>query len=138
MSDSPPKPDVGESSVSAYGDLLGIKIDSVADGKAQCSIKLAAQHLNNGGRVHGGVLTSLADSAAGMAVRSIRPAGKLSATTDLTIAFIRPPRGESLRAIAEIVHAGKHLVRTEIAIYSDDRLVAKTSATFMLFNAIPD
>ena len=121
--------------MSPYGDFLGIKILEVADGKARCSLELKDHHLNNGGRVHGGVLTSLADTAAGVAVRSVRPEGKLSATTDLSISFIRPPQGKTLEAEALIIHAGKRLFRAEVAIFSDEKLVAKTNATFMLVDA---
>ncbi len=121
--------------MSPFGDFLGIKIEEYGAGKAHCSIELKKHHLNNGGRVHGGVLTSLADTAAGVAVRSIRPEGKLSATTDLSIAFIRPPQGKTIEAFAEVIHAGKQLFRTEIAVYSDSKLVAKSSATFMLVAA---
>jgi uncharacterized protein (TIGR00369 family) len=121
--------------MSPYGDFLGIKILEVADGKARCSLELKDHHLNNGGRVHGGVLTSLADTVAGVAVRSVRPEGKLSATTDLSISFIRPPQGKTLEAEALIIHAGKRLFRAEVAIFSDEKLVAKTNATFMLVDA---
>ena len=119
-------------SMSPYGKFLGIKLESAVAGKARCSIKLEPHHLNTGGRVHGGVLTSLADTAAGVAVRTIRPEGTFSATTDLSIAFIRPPQGGTLEAIAEVIHAGKQLVRTEIAISDAGKLVAKITATFML------
>ena len=80
--------------MSPYGDFLGIQIGELAAGRAVCSMTLMDHHLNNGGRVHGGVLTSLADTAAGAAVRTLRPAGKASATTDLNVAFIRPPLGD--------------------------------------------
>jgi len=122
----------GELPSSPYGDFLGIEIVEAAGGKSVCHLQLKDHHMNTGGRVHGGVLTSLADTAAGVAVRSIRPEGKSSATTDLSIGFIRPPLGESIEAHAEVIHAGKRLFRTEIAVYSDGKLVAKTNATFML------
>ena len=121
--------------ISPYGDFLGIEILEFANGKAKCRMDLKDHHLNNGGRVHGGVLTSLADTAAGVAVRSVRPEGKLSATTDLSISFIRPPQGASLEAEAEIIHAGKRLFRAEITIFSNEKLVAKTNATFMIVDA---
>lgn len=120
---------------SPYGDFLGIKIVKAAAGKSVCRLALKEHHMNTGGRVHGGVLTSLADTAAGVAVRSVRPEGKLSATTDLSISFIRPPLGETIEAHAEVIHAGKRLFRTEIAVFSDGKLVAKTTATFMLVDA---
>lgn len=118
--------------MSPFGAHLGIELVSEGGGKAVCAVRLKPFHLNNGGRVHGGLLTSLADTAAGVAVRSIRPEGKVSATTDLSIAFIRPPAGDTLLASAEVIHAGKRLFRTEIAILCDDKLIAKTSATFMI------
>jgi uncharacterized protein (TIGR00369 family) len=121
--------------MSPFGNHLGIELISTGDGKAVCAVQLKPFHLNNGGRVHGGVLTSLADTAAGVAVRSKRPDGKLSATTDLSIAFIRPPTGDRLLATAEVIHAGKRLFRTEISIHCDEKLIAKTSATFMIVDA---
>ena len=119
-------------SMSPYGNFLGIELQEISPKRAVCTIQLKDHHLNNGGRVHGGVLTSLADTAAGAAVRSVRPEGKLSATTDLSIAFIRPPMGDTLVAYAEVIHAGRQLFRTEIAIYCEDKLVARTNATFMI------
>ncbi len=121
--------------MSPFGSFIGIEIVDFSDGKARCSVKLQDHHLNNGGRVHGGILTSLADTAAGVAVRTVRPEGKLSATTDLSISFIRPPQGDSLEAVAELVHAGKRLLRTEISIFSADKLVAKSNSTFMIVDA---
>lgn len=118
--------------MSPYGSHLGIELGEYSPGRALCRIKLQAHHYNTGGRVHGGVLTSLADTAAGVAVRTIRPEGKTSATTDLNIAFIRPPQGDNIEAIAEVIHAGKRLFRVEITIHCEGKLIARSSATFMI------
>ena len=122
--------------VSPYGDFLGIQICELTAGRAICAVTLKDHHLNNGGRVHGGVLTSLADTAAGAAVRTMRPAGKSSATTDLNIAFIRPPMGDRLVADAQVIHAGKALFRTEINVCCGDKTVARANATFMLVSPL--
>ena len=82
--------------MSPFGAMIGIEFAEAGQGKAHCRIRLQDHHRNNGGRVHGGVLTALADTAAGVAVRTVRPEGKSSATSDLNIAFIRPPQGETL------------------------------------------
>ena len=118
--------------LSPYGAFIGISIDDFSEGKVTCSVALRDHHLNNGGRVHGGVLTSLADTAAGAAVRTVRPEGKLTATTDQSISFLRAPVGNQLVAVAEVLHAGKRLFRVEIEIFCLEKLVAKTNATFML------
>jgi acyl-CoA thioesterase len=119
-------------SMSPFGNFLGIEVLEFDKGRSKCCLHLKDHHFNNGGRVHGGVLTSLADTAAAVAVRSVRPQGKLSATTDMNIAFIRPPQGQSLEAVAEVIHTGRRLFRTEIAVYSAEKLVAKANATFMI------
>jgi len=117
---------------SPFGEFIGIETLAAADGKAHCRIALREHHMNKGGRVHGGVLTSLADTAAGVAVRTVRPEDSQAATTDLSIAFIRPPTGSSLDAHAEVIHAGRRLFRAEISVFSDEKLVARTTATFMI------
>lgn len=117
---------------SPFAEFIGITVLSAEAGKARCHITLQDHHLNNGGRVHGGVLTALADTAAGLAVRTLRPEGQQSATTDLSIAFIRPPVGPCITADAAVIHAGRRLYRVEISLLSDDKLVARTTATFML------
>jgi len=118
--------------MSPFGRFIGIEIMEFAEGRSKCRLQLQDHHLNNGGRVHGGVLTSLADTAAGVAVRSVRPEGMLSATTDMNVSFIRPPQGQSLEAVAQVIHSGRRLFRTEISVFSDGKLVAKVNATFMI------
>ena len=121
--------------MSPFGGFIGIEILELTEGRSRCSLQLQDHHHNNGGRVHGGVLTSLVDTAAGVAVRSVRPEGKLSATTDLSISFIRPPKGSSIEAVAEVIHSGRQLFRTEISVFSDFKLVARATATFMIVDA---
>ena len=118
--------------ISPFAAFLGISIDEFSRGKVLCSVDLCDHHVNNGGRVHGGFLASLADTAAGAAVRTVRPSGTLTATVDLSISFIRPPASNRLKAIAEVIYAGKRLYRVEIGIFCNEKMVAKTSATFML------
>ena len=77
--------------LSPFGDFLGIEQVSSDDTKSLCRMSLSSSHFNAGGRVHGGVLSSLADTAAGLVVRVYRPEHSVSATTDLSIAFIRSP-----------------------------------------------
>lgn len=117
---------------SPFGEYLGIEVLAAEAGTARCRIHLQDYHRNNGGRIHGGVVTSLADTAAGLAVRTVRPEGKHSATTDLAIAFIRPPLGEFLDAEATVIHAGRRLFRVEVSVTSADKLVGRCTATFML------
>ena len=124
-----------KSTLSPYGAFIGVRIDDCTKRKATCSVELKKHHFNNGGRVHGGVLTSLADTAAGAAVSTVRQKKKFTATTDLSISFIRPPIGKKLIALAEVIHTGKKLFRVEVEIFCSEKLVAKTNLTFMIVEA---
>ncbi len=129
----------GNLAMSPFGSFMGIVIDSFSEGAARCSVEVQPQHFNAGGRVHGGLLTSLADTVAGVAVRTLRPEGATSATTDLNISFIRPPMGDRLEADAVVLHKGKRLVRVEVSVFSmltgdenSRKLVARCNTTFMI------
>ncbi|MEC8803901.1 MAG: PaaI family thioesterase, partial [Pseudomonadota bacterium] len=56
--------------------------------------------------------------------------------TGLNVAFIRPPSGDTLVAIAQVIYAGKALFRTEITVNSDNKLVARANATFMIVSPL--
>ena len=125
--------------LSPFGDFLGIEQVSSDDTKSLCRMSLSSSHFNAGGRVHGGVLSSLADTAAGLVVRVYRPEHSVSATTDLSIAFIRSPLKSHVSAKATLLHAGKRLCRVEVIIvdgdttdFDDARLVARATATFII------
>jgi acyl-CoA thioesterase len=129
--------------LSPFGDFLGIEHIASDDTGAVCRMKLSSNHFNAGGRVHGGALSSLADTAAGLVVRANRPEHSVSATTDLSIAYIRSPLNFCVSAKATLLHAGKRLHRVEIIIVDDDttdfdraRLVARATATFIINKTI--
>jgi acyl-coenzyme A thioesterase PaaI-like protein len=46
--------------------------------------------------------------------------------------------GDTLVATAQVIRAGKALFRTEIGVHSDDKLVAKANATFMIVSPMAD
>lgn len=58
------------------------------------------------GFVHAGVVTGLADHAAGAAYASILPEGKACVTIELKINFMKPAVGDRLAAEARVVSAG--------------------------------
>lgn len=129
--------------LSPFGDFLGIEQIASDDTGLVCRMKLSSNHFNAGGRVHGGALSSLADTAAGLVVRASRPKHSLSATTDLSIAYIRRPLNSCVSAKATLLHAGKRLHRVEIIIVDGDtadfeqaRLVARATATFIINRTI--
>lgn len=58
------------------------------------------------GYVHAGVVTGLADHAAGAAYASVLPEGRACMTIELKINFLKPAQGEKLAAEACVISAG--------------------------------
>ena len=58
------------------------------------------------GYVHAGVVTGLADHAAGAAYASVLPKGRLCLTIELKINFMKPATGDTLAAEAKVISDG--------------------------------
>jgi len=75
---------------SPFETLLGMTIEQAADGQAQVTMPFTVMLANGGGVMHGGAMTTLADTAVAMAVKSLLPPGTVFATTRLSMEFLAP------------------------------------------------
>ena len=114
--------------------LLGMDITHAEPGKIEFRAPIThtlTQHL---GFVHGGVLLSLADTAMSFAGGSVL--GPQVVTSELKINFVRPAKGETLIARAEVVATSKRqcVVRCDVLTLEGDRetLVAVLQGTIAL------
>jgi 1,4-dihydroxy-2-naphthoyl-CoA hydrolase len=84
-----------------------------------------------GGMLHGGVLMSLADSAAALCAFLNLPEGASGTTTvESKTNFLRGVREGTVTAISTPLHKGRRFVVVETALTDDqDRLVAKVTQT---------
>lgn len=64
-------------------------------------------HGSSGPIVHGGLVTTLLDTAMGGACHSLLEGGETFLTADLHSEFLRPTRPGTLRAIGRVVHRTK-------------------------------
>lgn len=120
-----------------YWGLLGIEAIEAEPGRVRKRVVLREDHLNYNNVVHGGVISSLIDSAAGAAVRSMRTMEEIRArphaTSDLHISYLAPATGTELVAEARVIRAGRTAVFTEVEVTTDaGRLVAKGMVTFVI------
>lgn len=86
------------------------------------------------GTVHGGVVTTLMDSAAGCAVLSVTPEGYTIATLDLRIDYLQPAiAGQDMRGFAECYKRTRNLAFVRGIAYHEDRSnpIANFAACFM-------
>lgn len=77
-------------SCAPFENLLHMKIESAADGHAVLSMPFLHQFSQGAGLLHGGALTSLADTAVAIACKSLLPTGTHFATLSLKSTFLAP------------------------------------------------
>jgi uncharacterized protein (TIGR00369 family) len=89
------------------------------------------------GSVHGGVLSTLLDTAAGCAVHSTLPVGRAYTSLDLSVKFLRPVTIETglITATGTVLNAGRRTALAEARLTDHSgRLLAHASSTCLLFD----
>ncbi len=115
--------------------LQGFVPVSAEPGEVVFALDPAEQHYNLISCVHGGILTALCDTAAGLAVHSKLPFGKTCTTLELHINFIRAVSMESGRATCtgRVIHLGNRTATAEARITdSNGRLCAHFGTTLLV------
>ena len=112
---------------------LGNRIDKLKPGFAQVSVKYKKQLTQGYGFLHGGVLASLADTAAAFATRTlIDPEDKL-VTLELKINYTNPVQSDA-KALAKVVHKGRRTAVIDVDVKDkQNRLCAKALITDVIF-----
>lgn len=110
-------------------------LESVEAGRVVFRLRPAGFHYNPIGSVHGGVVATLLDSAAGCAVHSVLPTGVGYTTLDLSVKFLRQLTVETgeVRATAWVVHSGRTtaLAHAELTD-ADERLIAEATSSCLI------
>jgi uncharacterized protein (TIGR00369 family) len=78
----------------------GFRIVAIEPGRAEVALSRRPDLLQFFGHFHGGVITALADQAAGIAVTSSLPSGKIGVTVEIKVNFLSPADGSELVARA--------------------------------------
>ncbi|MER7838117.1 PaaI family thioesterase [Streptomyces sp. NPDC096040] len=87
--------------------LLGTRLAAFGGGEATLELDNREELRQQYGYVHGGVLAYVAENAMAFAAGTVP--GNRPLTTGFTIDYVRPADGESVRARARVVRAGRSL-----------------------------
>jgi acyl-coenzyme A thioesterase 13 len=105
------------------------------------SIKLEGRHMNPGGVLHGGVLTTLMDEATAHAIVTVRGLEVMAeaplATVDMNVSFLAAARpGDELQCEARTLRVGRAVAFAEAEVRRRGRgdLVAKGRFTYAILN----
>jgi uncharacterized protein (TIGR00369 family) len=111
---------------------LGLKVVDAGEGTAVVEMTTTEDMANHSGFVHGGMISTLADSAMGRSLRTLKPGVTRAMSFDLKLSFIAAADiGETLRATGTVIHAGRRTVVAGCRVEGrEGRLVATGSATF--------
>lgn len=124
----------GESS--AFYKLLNMKIEEACDNYARLSIEIEEKHVQFQGAVHGGVIASLADSAAAWAIYGSNNLKGTPVTVEMKINFLIPVQSGKLIAEARNVHEGSKIFVSDVDVKNEKGdLVAKSLVTYYLLKA---
>jgi acyl-CoA thioesterase len=118
---------------SPFYQLLNIKIDEVRESYARLSITIDERHIQLIKTVHGGVIASLADSAAAWAIYSSNELEGIPVTVEMKINFFKPIDSGKLIAEARNVHKGSKIFVGDVEVKNDKNdLIAKSLVTYYL------
>ena len=116
----------------------GMRIVSAEPGKVTMALKKKPELTQFFGHFHGGVITALADHAAGACATTSMPEGKLAVTVEIKVNFLAPADGDEIVARAETIQAGSTLAVVKIEVASQkagaERVCAFGTATMRVMD----
>lgn len=118
-----------------FNAFLGMKVTLMNDGEAEMMIAARPELTGDPFRpaLHGGVLSSLADTVGGLAVFSQVGRTHIASTVDLRIDYLRPGQVDlNIYARAKVLRAGNRVAATHTVVYQEDidRPIATANAVY--------
>jgi uncharacterized protein (TIGR00369 family) len=117
--------------------LVDVERMTADEGRVVFWLRPQEFHYNPIGSVHGGIIATLLDSAAGCSVHSTLPAGVGYTTLDLTIKYLRPVSVQSglLRAEGAVLSKGRRTALAQAQLFDEaEALVAHATSSCLLFD----
>ncbi len=116
---------------------LGFELVEVDEGRAVFTCIPGEHHYNPIGSVHGGLVSTLIDSATGCAVHTTLPKGTGYSTVNLSVDMLRPITDATggLRIEGNVVHRGSRIAiaSAEVIGETDGKIYARGQTTCLIF-----
>ena len=121
---------------SPFSAHIGAEMEELRDGYARLSLVLEPRHTNPNGVMHGGVITTMMDSALGAALGSLRgpEAGRSPhSTVEMNASFLAGARpGDKIVVEGRVLRLGRSIAFGEAEARKGDELIAKGRLTFAI------
>ncbi len=99
---------------------FGAKLSAIAPGRVEITAPIGPGVLQQHGFGHAGLTFALGDTAAGYAALSLMAEGAEVLTAEIKINLLAPARGQSLRAVGEVLKPGRRLVVVRATVLALD------------------
>ncbi|MCH8297424.1 MAG: PaaI family thioesterase [Chloroflexi bacterium] len=130
--DSPSGPD-GYVHESPFAELLDMRVTDPDDGSSTVIMPINPGHLQQAGRVQGGIVVALADYALFRAVKALLKPGEVTTTIEIKINFLAPAEKGELTATAKIISPGRRVMVGEMEVKDQDgKLIAQGLGTYLV------
>lgn len=118
-----------------FNKFLGIEIAHADEGKVRLQLPFRPEYIGDSSRpaLHGGVISTLIDTAGGFAVWTRISIDDRVSTIDLRVDYLSPGGPEPLIAEAEVVRVGNRVAVTDVRVYQPSapgRTVATGKAVY--------
>ncbi len=121
---------------SPFSAHIGVEMEELREGYARLSIVLETRHTNPNGVMHGGVITTMMDSALGAALGALRgeeASRSPHATVEMNASFLAGARpGDRIVVEGRVLRLGKTIAFGEAEARRGDELIAKGRLTFAI------
>jgi acyl-CoA thioesterase len=118
--------------------LLGMELVRAGADGAEVALRLRPELVQEQGVVHGGILATLADTAAVYLTLPTLAPDERMASIEFKVNFLAPawgdgPEAAPIRAVARPLKAGRRVVVCEARVLQGERLVLAGTFTYMRF-----
>jgi uncharacterized protein (TIGR00369 family) len=101
-----------------FSQAAGFRIVAIEPGRAEVALTRRPDLLQFFGHFHGGIITALADQAAGIAVTSGLPKGRIGVTVEIKVNFLSPADGSELIARAKTLKMSGTIGVATVEVFS--------------------
>lgn len=119
----------------AFLKLIGAELTAVQRGFAEVSMAFRPEVTQQHGFVHAGVITTIADVAAGYAAYTLMPPGSEVLSVEFKVNLLRPGVGERFVARGKVLKPGRTLMAVQADVlavaHGAEKLVASLQGTMI-------
>jgi len=111
---------------------IGAQLTRVEPGVCEITLPYKTDLTQQNGFLHAGIVTTIADSACGYAAYSLMPANSDVLSVEFKVNLMRPAKGASFVAVAEVLKPGRTLTIVRADVFAVDEQGQRVLVVTML------